>query len=115
MADAEQAAEKTDSAVFLASRGGGNVMPRQQNKRAVDQSVPMDLGALQQVAGQSSRPPITCHRCGKPGHIRRNCRVKLGDNKGSNGNWRRQQATVTEQQTELPPPPPPRRQAPKNA
>ena len=82
----------------------------------------MDLGSAMQTPGN---PPtssaVICHRCGKRGHIRRDCRVKLGPNKGSQGRaggYQGQKARFADQAAAadvapqaLPPPPPARRQA----
>lgn len=72
----------------------------------------MDLGSAHQ---SQSRPPlknVTCHRCGKKGHFRRDCKVKL--NADTSSNWRKdtnQRVNWVDQasadvDTAFPPPPP---------
>jgi hypothetical protein len=78
---------------------------------------------MNQAPNLTSRADIICHRCGMRGHIRRDCRVKLGPDRGSKAatasSWRSpghgQKANAAEARTPALPPPPPQRNTPKNA
>ena len=65
-----------------------------QGKRNTNVPTPMDLSFAQVVRKNipnrnNNMTNIICHRCGKKGHIARNCYVKIPNDKRNNKNFRR--------------------------
>ncbi len=70
--EAIRAADVADATLFHSSRGHVNAFPRPR----ADQPVPMELDMVQRGRAPDGPPrgQLICYRCGKPGHIKRNCR-----------------------------------------
>ena len=71
---AVEAADVADSTLYHIGRA--QLLP--SHRQRADRPVPMELGAMRTSYRQPPQPqPPVCYNCGKPGHIKRNCRSRL--------------------------------------